>query len=169
MTRHGPAPYTVDMPGMGWTERANCRDADPELFHVPSGDRGGQPGPLRQRETVRIRRAKAICGGCPVRAECLEFAMESKDAWAILGGTTPEERKNMRHNENRRARRGNGPANQRAFLDDVEHLVRYDNLRTWNALANRLGVTREAVVRLVQRAGRDDLLDTITAASRVSA
>lgn len=36
--------------------------------------------------------AKKVCAGCPVRAECLSFAMETGERDGIWGGLTPYER-----------------------------------------------------------------------------
>jgi WhiB family redox-sensing transcriptional regulator len=80
-----------------WRARARCRteDVDPELF-FPVGTSG--PALLQEQE------AKSFCRLCPVRAECLEDALEvpaGKDH-GIFGGTTADERLAERK---RRARR----------------------------------------------------------------
>lgn len=67
-----------------WSKQAACQDADPDLFHTEvSGS----------TSLTQAKAAKQICFACPVRAECLDFAYRSKDTHAILGGTTPAERK----------------------------------------------------------------------------
>jgi len=75
-----------------WRSLGACRHEDPELFFpiVPTG-----PG-LQQ-----VSRAKAICARCPVRAECLSFAIETVQDHGVWGGTSEEERRAMR-----RARKG---------------------------------------------------------------
>ena len=47
--------------------------------------------------TGRKERARAfdICGRCPVRAECLEWAIEVGDEVAVLGGMDPAARRRM--------------------------------------------------------------------------
>ena len=40
--------------------------------------------------------AKRICAGCPVRNQCLQLAFETGDGWAVMGGTTPQERGRVR-------------------------------------------------------------------------
>ncbi|PXY25939.1 transcription factor WhiB [Prauserella sp. PE36] len=67
-----------------WSERAACRDEDPELF-FPVSDMG--PG------AQQTAQAKAICARCPVRAECLRYALESGLDYGIFGGTTERERR----------------------------------------------------------------------------
>lgn len=62
-----------------------CTTEEPELFFPTS------EGVEYQHQ---IRQAKAVCRKCPLatKANCLEFALETGDKWAILGGTTPSER-----------------------------------------------------------------------------
>ncbi|MFB9377617.1 WhiB family transcriptional regulator [Kineococcus gynurae] len=38
-------------------------------------------------------RAKAICGGCPVRTECLADALDSRVEFGVWGGMTERERR----------------------------------------------------------------------------
>ncbi len=67
-----------------WRHRAGCRDVDPEQF-FPAAD----SGPLYDEQ---VAEAKAVCAGCPVRAECLAFAL-SVLSDGIAGGLTPDERR----------------------------------------------------------------------------
>lgn len=67
-----------------WQGLAACRSADPELFFPPSA-----AGPsLKQAE-----QAKAICACCPVRRQCLAFAMLAGQTHGIWGGLTEDERR----------------------------------------------------------------------------
>jgi WhiB family redox-sensing transcriptional regulator len=66
-----------------WQRFAACRDVPAEWF-FPLGD--------RWTDADRPDRAKAVCTGCPVRAECLADALDRGDRWAILGGLDPVER-----------------------------------------------------------------------------
>jgi WhiB family redox-sensing transcriptional regulator len=43
----------------------------------------------------QISAALQICGGCPVRADCLDWALEIDDRVAILGGMTPSARRRL--------------------------------------------------------------------------
>jgi WhiB family redox-sensing transcriptional regulator len=74
-----------------WRHRAACQDEDPELF-FPVSEVG--PG---ARQT---QKAKAVCAGCPVRSQCLEYAQDNGLDYGIFGGTTETERRMLR----RRAR-----------------------------------------------------------------
>jgi WhiB family transcriptional regulator, redox-sensing transcriptional regulator len=67
-----------------WDILAACRDEDPELF-FPVGTRG----PALQQEAE----AKAVCARCPVRARCLQDALEIGDDHGVRGGMTERERR----------------------------------------------------------------------------
>lgn len=41
----------------------------------------------------RIKKAKAVCAKCPVEEECLEWALETRFPFAVIGGKTERERK----------------------------------------------------------------------------
>jgi len=65
-----------------WVALAACRGADPGLFFADGdGDRTGV--------------ARRICGGCPVRDECLEWALEARATFGVWGGTTEQERRRL--------------------------------------------------------------------------
>ena len=69
-----------------WQADALCAQTDPEIF---------TPDVYNQATT---REAKAICGRCPARVDCLEDALDEEGNGAIplrgavRGGTTPRER-----------------------------------------------------------------------------
>jgi len=65
-----------------WTEEANCKGADADLFFPERG--------------ASTRKAKAICRACSVQSECLEYAIRTNQDSGIWGGTTEEERKSIR-------------------------------------------------------------------------
>lgn len=67
-----------------WREDARCASTDPELF-FPVGYKSGPD--LRQ-----IEQAREVCKFCPVKAECLDWAVEAGIPDGVLGGLTPEER-----------------------------------------------------------------------------
>lgn len=70
-----------------WRLRAACRDSAPELF-FPVGATG--------LALEQIERAKDVCRRCPVRAECLDFALETNQEAGVWGGTSEEERRGLR-------------------------------------------------------------------------
>jgi WhiB family transcriptional regulator, redox-sensing transcriptional regulator len=85
---------TVTGNGENWRSAGACRSADPDLFFPISGTGPGE----RQ-----VARAKLICAGCPVRQECLEFALANAQTYGIWGGTTVEDRQRDRRRRRRRA------------------------------------------------------------------
>lgn len=74
-----------------WMERAACRDADPETFFPERGD------------FAAARDAKAICAGCDVAPDCLEFALANDLWYGVWGGVSDRERRRIRRRERRRA------------------------------------------------------------------
>lgn len=70
-----------------WRRQATCRDTDPDLF-FPVGTTG--------YALVQIDRAKQVCGECPVKVDCLDYALETNQDAGIWGGTSEEERRGLR-------------------------------------------------------------------------
>ncbi|GAA3244779.1 WhiB family transcriptional regulator [Pseudonocardia petroleophila] len=68
-----------------WQERALCAQTDPEAFFP---EKGGS-----------TREAKRICGGCDVRAECLDYALAHDERFGIWGGLSERERRRLRRGE----------------------------------------------------------------------
>lgn len=68
-----------------WRAVAPCASLDPDLFF----DRA-EEDPAAEAE------AKATCGSCPFRENCLTTAMIANEEWGIWGGMTPDERKDYR-------------------------------------------------------------------------
>lgn len=66
-----------------WRDLAVCTQVDPDAFF-----------PTRNADLTRA--AKAVCRRCPVRDVCLETALADPGLKGIWGGTSPEERANMR-------------------------------------------------------------------------
>jgi WhiB family redox-sensing transcriptional regulator len=68
-----------------WTVGALCAQTDPEAFFP---EKGG---------TTRF--AKRICAGCPVRVQCLDYAMETRERFGVWGGLSERERRALRHQQ----------------------------------------------------------------------
>jgi WhiB family transcriptional regulator, redox-sensing transcriptional regulator len=62
-----------------WMLEARCLDADPEAFFP---EKGGS-----------TREAKRICAACPVREECLDYALTHDERFGIWGGLSERERR----------------------------------------------------------------------------
>ena len=70
-----------------WQMKGLCRGNHSYLFFPPS---------TMERKEERERRehkAKAICQVCPVKGDCLEFALEIREPYGIWGGLTETERR----------------------------------------------------------------------------
>jgi WhiB family redox-sensing transcriptional regulator len=50
------------------------------------------PISAKGRAHADIARARTICGACPVRPRCLDFALSTRQSHGIWGGLTTEER-----------------------------------------------------------------------------
>jgi WhiB family transcriptional regulator, redox-sensing transcriptional regulator len=86
----------MQRPNWAWQDEAACRGRDVVLFFGPDGER--QP----ERET-RERKAKAVCNSCPVRAECLTYAVSRPEKYGTWGGLNEDERSSERRRRMRRA------------------------------------------------------------------
>ncbi|MED7923575.1 WhiB family transcriptional regulator [Nonomuraea sp. LP-02] len=78
---------------LDWTRRAACLDQDPELFFPISME-----GPSQSQ----VEEAKAVCRGCPVREPCLAYALSTRQAYGVWGGTDPEQRRELSPTATRR-------------------------------------------------------------------
>jgi WhiB family redox-sensing transcriptional regulator len=70
-----------------WEARAVCRAARSGCFVPPLS--GETTDERRAREAV----AKGICADCPVRRECLEYALRVREPFGIWGGLNETERR----------------------------------------------------------------------------
>ena len=71
----------LDGDNSSWVERALCAKTDPSIF---LGDAEGSH-----------KLAISICNRCPVKTDCLDFALKNGENKGIWGGTTPEERREL--------------------------------------------------------------------------
>ena len=74
------AALAVDEP-LAWQDSALCAETDPEIFFP---EKGGS-----------TREAKKVCMACPVRTECLEYALEHDERFGIFGGLSERERRRI--------------------------------------------------------------------------
>ena len=78
-----------------WRPHAACQGEDLELFFGP--DEGGHT-------PEQIAAAKAVCMWCPVRAECLAEALETRSDYGVWGGLTGDERLALRRQQQAQSR-----------------------------------------------------------------
>jgi WhiB family transcriptional regulator, redox-sensing transcriptional regulator len=79
-----------------WRQDAACAHMDTLIF-FPVGETGGM--------TQQVDLAKKICSSCPVREQCLEFAIATIQNDGIWGGTTEDERRLIKRARRAAARR----------------------------------------------------------------
>jgi WhiB family transcriptional regulator, redox-sensing transcriptional regulator len=65
-----------------WQQRAACRDTSTEAFFPVRGEYPNE--------------AKVVCSGCPVRKECLAFALADRSLQGVWGGTSERQRRAFR-------------------------------------------------------------------------
>jgi WhiB family transcriptional regulator, redox-sensing transcriptional regulator len=75
--------------GDDWQLQAACRGHDAAAFFAP---------PHFERKELRLARerfAKAICRGCPVTNECLDYALRTREPHGVWGGLNEFERRHL--------------------------------------------------------------------------
>ncbi|MEE1795746.1 WhiB family transcriptional regulator [Streptomyces sp. BE308] len=78
-----------------WRMRAACREVDPDLFFPI-----GSTGPA----LVQTEDAKAVCATCPVREQCLQWALENGQDSGVWGGMGEDERRALKRRTRRRVK-----------------------------------------------------------------
>ena len=68
-----------------WRDRAACQGLGWEHFIIKSEGNAHKPG-LSRAELERIRAAQAVCESCPVRSDCLAFALDLGEYGGVWGG-----------------------------------------------------------------------------------
>jgi WhiB family transcriptional regulator, redox-sensing transcriptional regulator len=71
-------PFGAAVPGP-WQDRALCAETDPAAFFPEKGEPS--------------RPAKRVCMACEVRAECLDYALETDQKFGVWGGLSERERR----------------------------------------------------------------------------
>jgi WhiB family redox-sensing transcriptional regulator len=74
-----------------WREDAACRGLETDVF-FPATDEEAEE-------------AKAVCAVCPVREECLEYALATRQEDGVWGGLTETERRRLRRRLREQARK----------------------------------------------------------------
>ena len=70
-----------------WRNQAACSGLPTKLFYPERGDRAPT--------------ARAVCRGCPVSDDCLEYAFREDVRHGIFGGKTEDERQSIRRRRNK--------------------------------------------------------------------
>ena len=74
-----------------WMREGHCRTTPPATFFPSDG--------------VGVDVARRICAACPVKAECLEYALENRIEHGVWGGCSERERRRILRRR-RQERRG---------------------------------------------------------------
>lgn len=65
-----------------WHQQALCAQTDPDAFFPENGFTSAD--------------ARKVCGRCPVRDECLQWALDHNETWGVWGGVSARGRRDMR-------------------------------------------------------------------------
>lgn len=74
---------------LDWKADAACRDLDISIFFPDSESASGP--------------ALEVCAGCPVREQCLDFALRTRQNDGVWGGHTETDRRRLRRKMGRTA------------------------------------------------------------------
>lgn len=85
MDRLAASPVLAEIEVPSWMDLALCAETDPEAFFP---EKGGS-----------TRDAKRVCQACEVRAECLEYALETDQRFGIWGGMSERERRRLKRQQ----------------------------------------------------------------------
>src|SRR5690348_6062526 len=75
------APLDPSAAELTWMRDGKCRGIDPAEFFPSDG--------------LGVDRARRVCEDCPVRAECLEYALEYRIEHGVWGGASERERRRI--------------------------------------------------------------------------
>ncbi|WP_285442783.1 WhiB family transcriptional regulator [Streptomyces sp. ISL-12] len=73
---------TITAPDLAWQQEALCAQTGADFFFPEPGS--------------SVREAKRICGLCPTRSACLEFALSNDERFGVWGGLSEKERLALR-------------------------------------------------------------------------
>jgi len=82
-------PLLAGAPSTEWQEDGLCRVSDASVFFPPAHF---EHKPERK---AREAKAKAICARCPVRIQCLKWALATREPHGVWGGYTESERRQI--------------------------------------------------------------------------
>jgi WhiB family transcriptional regulator, redox-sensing transcriptional regulator len=73
---------TITSPDLEWQQEALCAQTGGDFFFPEPGS--------------SVREAKRICGLCPIRTACLEYALGNDERFGVWGGLSEKERLQIR-------------------------------------------------------------------------
>ncbi|MEZ5321735.1 MAG: WhiB family transcriptional regulator [Microthrixaceae bacterium] len=72
---------TSDYPDTSWMSDGNCAHREPSMFFPSDG--------------VGVEIAKKVCVDCPVKVQCLEYAIAERIDHGVWGGASERERRRI--------------------------------------------------------------------------
>lgn len=94
MTRTGIIRPVERPAARSWKALGGCRGQGPAAWYPPISLPVGRP---RRRETDPYETARIICWAhCPVRIDCLAYALAAGEELGMWGGLNPDERAELR-------------------------------------------------------------------------
>lgn len=115
-----------------WMQEAACKDTVGDLFFPVVHTKGWQE---------QMERAKQVCARCPVRPECLAYALDTGQKAGVWGGLSEAERQELRELPETHAERC---WNSRAWIE-----ARLAEGVQQREIADRLRVTRRTLCRVI--------------------
>lgn len=86
--------FDIPLEDWQWRKKAACVDVDPGVF-FPKVSHNQAVYHHNEIPVVLVREAQQHCRGCPVREECLDYALRHRIDDGIWAGTTPKERRKL--------------------------------------------------------------------------
>lgn len=109
-----------------WMGEGICAQTGPELFFP---DRGGS-----------VTEAKELCADCPIRSECLEYALDNGERFGVWGGLSERERRAVARSRPQQP----APAAPPRDYTEVDELLRAGVFRD-TEIAQRCGLPNSTV------------------------
>ncbi|WP_043267159.1 WhiB family transcriptional regulator [Streptomyces sp. CT34] len=151
-TNDSPAPDLRGIADHSWHPRGECHGmaparADKLFFHTP-------------RDHQAIAEAKSLCGRCPVKKDCFNYAIDNQIRYGIWGGLTDKERQPWLAKLRKRVDYGRVRAalhGRDVHLSTAERstFIHHANLRGWSPelVAYLLSADLEWIRDLMREAG----------------
>lgn len=138
-TRHGRKLAAAQLTrAYDWRDDAACSGMDGEIWfpvvHTPGWE-------------DQLARAKKICAACPVRQECLEYALDTGQRAGVWGGLSEKEREELRPLPQSQIERC--WENQKWIEQQLKAGV------SWREIARQVGVDHSALSRALAQFERE--------------
>lgn len=106
--------YPTSFAGQSWRDRAACKDAAPRDAYGTDW--------FFPEYTHAMSAAIKVCQACPVRNECLQWALDNNEAYGVWGGLTEAERWSLMHGGQQRKRLADRCVRGHLFTEDNTYI-----------------------------------------------